>query len=75
MMKKENWPKRESFFENSQGIPWIIPHSCDCCVKCWLFVDQHGTPSVTLDKMGRPRNHCVYGGPYFGYIEIEENSC
>lgn len=71
--KKESWPKRDPFFGNSQGIPWLIPYKCEVCNKCWLHTDQHGKPSVTQDNLGRSRLHCVYGGPYLDYIEIKDD--
>lgn len=36
-----------------------IPHTCPCCTKCWLYIE------------GPRKGQCDYGGPYFGYIEME----
>ncbi len=36
----------------------VIPWSCPCCAKCYLFV---------ASRKGRKNNTCVYGGPFEGF--------
>ena len=38
----------------------VIPYSCKCCVKCWLFV------------AGRKQGSCPFGGPFGGFEKQEE---
>lgn len=38
----------------------IVPITCSCCTKCWLFIE------------GPRANSCVHGGPYKGYVEVKE---
>ena len=37
----------------------VVPWSCECCKRCWLYVD------------GRPVNRCPWGGPFTGYEKVE----
>lgn len=48
---------------------WTIPWKCPCCTKCRLRANSDGFPIMTRDKWGRNRYHCVYGGPFEGYME------
>jgi hypothetical protein len=36
----------------------VIPWSCPCCVKCWLFV---------ASKDGKKNGRCPFNGPFDGY--------
>lgn len=38
----------------------VIPWKCECCLKCWLIV------------AGKFTGKCVHGGPYKGYVEVED---
>jgi hypothetical protein len=38
----------------------VVPYSCACCTKCWLF--------VAGNKVGR----CPYNGPFNGYVHVGE---
>ena len=40
----------------------VHPESINCavCKKCWLIV------------LGKLRGKCIHGGPYRGYVEVED---
>lgn len=38
----------------------VVAHSCPCCKKCWLFV------------AGPKKGQCAFGGPFTGYIKVED---
>lgn len=41
-----------------------IPWTCPACTSCRLVVS--GTAGCS------PKGHCVYGGPYKGYVQVLE---
>lgn len=36
----------------------VVPWSCACCNRCWLFV---------ASNQGRKNGTCPHGGPFHGY--------
>lgn len=41
----------------------VIPYSCPCCVKCWLFVASRNNLKNGI---------CPYGGPFTGFRKDDE---
>jgi hypothetical protein len=39
----------------------VIPWSCPCCEKCWLFV---------ASRKNRKNGACVFGGPHEGFKHV-----
>lgn len=38
----------------------VVPHSCECCTKCWVFV-------TSKDNMKNGK--CPYNGPFRGFYD------
>jgi hypothetical protein len=43
----------------------VIPWSCSCCVRCWMFV-------ASLD--GAKNGKCPFGGPFGGYEKDQDRA-
>lgn len=43
----------------------VVECSCPCCKKCWVFV---------ASKKGRKNGMCVFGGPFKGYYDADEQN-
>lgn len=48
----------------------VIPTSCPCCTRCWLFVQARQVPVVRDGKITGYKSKvgtCVFGGPHGGW--------
>lgn len=43
----------------------VIPTSCPCCSKCWMFIASKG---------GTKNGICVFGGPFTGFTQCESTT-
>jgi len=51
----------DTFWCDGKKIIEIEPTICPCCTKCWMITK------------GKSKGKCVYGGPYLGHIDVEED--
>lgn len=49
------------FYDEVYGKEKMIPYSCQCCNKCWFVIESK-----------RRQGRCIHGGPYQGYVEVED---